>query len=1471
MKNNINSIHELVKELEGKKIRLWAEGGTLRYKAPAGAVSGEVLESLKRRKKELMEYLEGSDERNIFCSTIEKAEEREYYPVSAAQKRMFLLDRMERESTAYNLTQVLKIEGRLDRERIVSAIERLIERHEALRTSFDMIDGEPMQKIHANVEFKLEYESVAGGEEMLEAAIAGAVRPFELSRAPLLRFTVIRCGDSPVFFLVQDMHHIISDGVSEGVLVREFNTLYAGGSLPELKIRYRDYVGWQSRLLASEEMEAQKKFWKERLGGEIPVLNLPADYPRPQMFDYRGGSVTLRIDGELTGRLKAVARENRVTLYSVLLAAYNALLWVYTGQADIVVGTPTAGRRHADVQNIIGVFINTLALRSFIVPEKTFGEFLKEVGGNVLRAFDNQDYPFEQLVEELGVRRDLSRNPVFDAMFILLNMDVGDIKAEGLKVSRYEYSRRMAQFDLTLIAAENGDGIDIEINYWEGLFERSTIERLAGHLTNILREVSERPDIRLYEIELMGSEEREQLIYGFNDTYTEYPRDKTIHKLFEEQAESMPYETALVFGERCVTYRELNAASTRLAAVLREKGIVPGSIAALAVRRGIDMVTGIMGILKAGGAYLPIDPEYPRDRVLYMLGDSGAGLILAQGELCRELSGEGEEAGPEAIDIEGLGLYREEPLEPGFDAKRGFDMNIGFDAKPSDLAYVIYTSGSTGNPKGVMLEHRSVVNFMKGMRERIAFSRERTILALTTISFDIHVLEILLPLCTGMKIVIADENEQRDSRLLNRVIDINNVDMLQMTPSRLQLLLTGSGSLSCLKKLRTVMIGGEAMPESLLSELRKHTGAEVYNMYGPTETTVWSSVSLLDGSGPVDIGRAIANTRIYILDAWGRPKPVGVHGELCISGEGVARGYLGRRELTEQKFLPDPFFPGERMYRTGDLAKYLPDGRLQCLGRIDQQVKIRGYRIEPGEIETRILELDNIKEAVVAVGENVNNGKHLCAYFVSDRRLSSTELRQSLESKLPNYMIPSFFIQLDRLPLTPNGKVDKNALPKPAGDIKREDGYEKPGNEIEKRLVMIWENVLGIKDIGVNNDFFDLGGNSLLIIKLETELEKQGFFIDNASIFKCSTIRKMALLIQGGSIENTSLQSFQKSGTSHIEEDGFEIYEGTKIIKGIEPFNEIFYKNCFYNSAFPVAIYFDIGVMPFLTNDILVYNYSNSKTKMKLSTDYIPREPIISIMERCGVRMDKCQYGGSITDNIEASIDRGKPVVLWVDCYYASIRRDMYLKRHLEHTWLVYGYNKTKRTFNIIEHIHMENLNYEKQLVSYDELTASHNGFMENFFKDQNEELFPCCGFEFIRRDNAGDYTKEFKLNISSSRNLILEHLEGLKLFEEDYRDTVLQEKALKDSAEEFTQGINDIISSKRVERYKLAAMLGENSPVLDLIDAVIKNWTDIRRVVAKYMYSSVYRESAILSSIQKLGELYSLEKQHVNFLCGLD
>ena len=1110
------NVHELVKELEGKKIRLWAEGGTLRYKAPAGAVSGEVLESLKRRKKELMEYLEGSDERNIFCSTIEKAEEREYYPVSAAQKRMFLLDRMERESTAYNLTQVLKIEGRLDRERIVSAIERLIERHEALRTSFDMIDGEPMQKIHANVEFKLEYESVAGGEEMLEAAIAGAVRPFELSRAPLLRFTVIRCGDSPVFFLVQDMHHIISDGVSEGVLVREFNTLYAGGSLPELKIRYRDYVGWQSRLLASEEMEAQKKFWKERLGGEIPVLNLPADYPRPQMFDYRGGSVTLRIDGELTGRLKAVARENRVTLYSVLLAAYNALLWVYTGQADIVVGTPTAGRRHADVQNIIGVFINTLALRSFIVPEKTFGEFLKEVGGNVLRAFDNQDYPFEQLVEELGVRRDLSRNPVFDAMFILLNMDVGDIKAEGLKVSRYEYSRRMAQFDLTLIAAENGDGIDIEINYWEGLFERSTIERLAGHLTNILREVSERPDIRLYEIELMGSEEREQLIYGFNDTYTEYPRDKTIHKLFEEQAESMPYETALVFGERCVTYRELNAASTRLAAVLREKGIVPGSIAALAVRRGIDMVTGIMGILKAGGAYLPIDPEYPRDRVLYMLGDSGAGLILAQGELCRELSGEGEEAGPEAIDIEGLGLYREEPLEPGFDAKRGFDMNIGFDAKPSDLAYVIYTSGSTGNPKGVMLEHRSVVNFMKGMRERIAFSRERTILALTTISFDIHVLEILLPLCTGMKIVIADENEQRDSRLLNRVIDINNVDMLQMTPSRLQLLLTGSGSLSCLKKLRTVMIGGEAMPESLLSELRKHTGAEVYNMYGPTETTVWSSVSLLDGSGPVDIGRAIANTRIYILDAWGRPKPVGVHGELCISGEGVARGYLGRRELTEQKFLPDPFFPGERMYRTGDLAKYLPDGRLQCLGRIDQQVKIRGYRIEPGEIENRLKACAGITECAVVARCHEAGDKYLAAYYSAPEEISLAELREGLSAKLPDYMVPELFVYMNSLPSTPNGKIDRGALPEPGYmRPKLSNGYKAADTEVQGVIAQIWQRVLNRDLVGVEDNFFELGGNSLLIVRMHWELERHyPGLLSVADIFAYPTVSKLAGIIE---------------------------------------------------------------------------------------------------------------------------------------------------------------------------------------------------------------------------------------------------------------------------------------------------------------------------------------------------------------------
>ncbi|MCX8132083.1 MAG: amino acid adenylation domain-containing protein [Clostridia bacterium] len=1120
------SVSDFVTEIGKKKIKLWVDNGALRYKAPKGSITDGIQKFIIEKKAEIIAFFETQDEDNIFYQPIVKIEESENYSLSAAQQRMYIMTLSDKDSTAYNLTQVLKIHGDFDRTKFSKVIEKLAQRHEPLRTSFELRDGEPIQRVHSKVELSIEYQELEDGEENLEAVIKDFIRPFDLSKLPLFRFKLVKLkssGSIPIHILIQDMHHLISDGISESILVKEINDLYAGKGLPELRIQYKDYVYWHRRLLKSNLIQAQKTFWHEQLKGEIPALDIPADYMRPQVFSFQGDTLKIKIEYELKEKLNKFAREKRITLFTLLLAVYNLLLANYSGQNDIIVGSPTAGRRHADTYSVLGVFVNTLVFRNFPEPDKSFEEFLKEVGSNVLKVFDNQDYPFEQLVDELKVKRDLSRNPIFDAMFILQNMRIDEIKAEGLDISRYDYKFKMAQYDLSFIATESKNEIELEINYYAGIFKRQTIERLGRHFINILENAINNPEAKLCEIDMLTPEEKENAVYRINNTDTEYPKSKTIHEQFEEQVKNTPESPAAVFHGNALTYADLNKRVNQIAWTLRKKGVKPDSIVGIMTGRSVDMVVAIMAVLKAGGAYLPIDPDYPMDRVTYMLEDSGAQILLTQSSLLDRLGFSGSsEAG---AGLSGIDLVNLED-EKAYCSETGDPEIVN---TSEDLAYVIYTSGSTGKPKGVMIEHKAVSNFIKGVTDRIDFSKGKSILALTTISFDIHVLEILLPLTKGLRIVIADEMQQRDSKLLNEVIDINNVEMLQITPSRMQLLLKGASSLSCLKKLKIIMIGGEAFPQNLLLELKGLTDSRIYNMYGPTETTVWSTISELSGAENIDVGKPIANTRVYVLNKAKKAVPVGVAGELCIAGDGLARGYLNRPELTAEKFIDDPFHESEKMYCTGDMARLLHDGRLECLGRVDQQVKIRGYRIEPGEIEKHLSRFEGIRECAVVAKEDQTGIKFLVAYYSSPAEISLSDLRNHLSKSLPEYMVPDIYVHMDKLPSTPNGKIDRKALPEP--DFNRpklSSEYKGAETEAEKVLADIWGKVLKRDLIGVDDNFFELGGNSLLLVMMHAELEKHyPGKVNVADIFAHPSISKLAEMIEGGEEITISDVKFQ--------------------------------------------------------------------------------------------------------------------------------------------------------------------------------------------------------------------------------------------------------------------------------------------------------------------------------------------------------
>ncbi|MCX7923437.1 MAG: amino acid adenylation domain-containing protein [Clostridia bacterium] len=1064
--------------------------------------------------RKLEEYIEHAHKSSY--SAILPVDEREYYPMSAAQKRLYLLNTIENLHTSYNMPEAFLLEGVINRELFSNAFKSLVDRHEALRTSFEVIDGDLVQRIHKDIEFKMDYmelEQIDGEDGEIAGRIDGLIssfiRPFDLSKAPLLRVCLVKLADGK-HLLMRDMHHIISDGISEEILKAELGRLCRGQKLPELKVQYKDFSNWHNKLLKSEAVHKQEEYWLDVFSGEIPVLNLPTDYTRPVNQSFEGGSISCEINGELASKLKKTAVENGATLYMLLLAALNILLSRYSGQEDIVIGSPIAGRDHADIDGVVGLFVNTLAMRNKPEGKKTFKDFLKQVRDNTFRAYENQGYQFENLIQKLNIDRDMSRNPLFDVAFVLQNMHFEKLKIEGLNITSYKVEAKVSKFDIAISAFEDKDVVTLCFEYCTRIFKKETIQRLVGHYINILHSIVKNPGAKIYEIDMMSDNEKAQILFGFNDTCTEYDSDKTIHQLFEEQIQRIPDKTALVLGNKHVTYSELNTKANQIAQRLRTLGVKPGEIVGLMVPRSIEMLAGLMGILKAGGAYLPIDPEYPDERIRYMLDDSNCRIMVS----CSPIVGSSA-LGAHAIDLLDEALY-EDNAE-----------NLVCSSTPNDLAYVIYTSGSTGRPKGVMLRHRNVTNFIKGMRDKIDFNSDKTILCLTTISFDIFVLETLLPLATGMKIVIANEREQLDPDLLRDVITNNGVDMLQTTPSRLQMLLKSQKAERCLKSIQELIIGGEAFPETLFQKLSKLKNVKMYNVYGPTETTVWSTIKDLSGAETINIGKPIANTQIYITDKNNLLQPVGIPGELHIAGDGLAKGYLNRPELTAEKFIENPFAKGNLMYKTGDLARWLPNGEIEFIGRIDHQVKVRGYRIELHEIEKCMMSYEGMRNCVCIVKENDYGDKYLAVYYTASGELSISEIRSHLSKYLPDYMVPDTYMQLEQIPMTPNGKVDRKALPEP--DKKRPklgNEYAQAETQVEKEIVKIWEDLLKREHIGINDNFFELGGNSMLSVLMQNNIELiYPGKVNIADVFTNPTVAKLAGFIskQGEGLKNIDI------------------------------------------------------------------------------------------------------------------------------------------------------------------------------------------------------------------------------------------------------------------------------------------------------------------------------------------------------------
>jgi amino acid adenylation domain-containing protein len=1030
------------------------------------------------------------------AATIERVSRERELPLSFAQQRLWFLDQLEPGNVVYHLVNAARLKGRLNVAALEKSLGEVVRRHESLRTTFRLSDRRPVQVIHPALEVKLaalDLRHLEGGAQEAEVgrALADAVgRPFDLAEGPLLRAELFRLGEEEHVLAVV-MHHIISDGWSMGVLVREAASLYeqfdGGGAamLAELPVQYADYAAWQREHLRGAELEAQLEYWRGRLADAPALLELPTDRPRPAVQSFRGARLPLVLPRSLVEGLKALSRQQGATLFMTLVSAFQALLARYAGQTDVSVGTPIAGRNRFEVEGLIGYFANTLVLRTDLSGDPTFVELLARVREAALGAYAHQDLPFEKLVEELQPARDLSHNPLFQVLFSLQNLPGGDLSLSGLTWGGLSFKSSTARFDLSLDLAESPEGLVGDCEYNTDLFDAATVERLLGSYQTLLEGVVAGPERRLSDLPLLAGRELRLLLEEWNGSPSEVADDRCLHELFEAHAARRPEAVAVSCDGRGLTFGELNGRANRLAHHLRRLGVGAETLVGVYVERSAEMLVGLLGILKAGGAYVPLDLAYPKDRLAFMLEDTGVRVLITAGPLLAGLPAAG--AGPKVVRLdEDWGEIARESAE-----------NPPRSATQENLAYVIYTSGSTGRPKGVQVRHGSVVSLLEATRPTFGFGGRDVWTLFHSYAFDFSVWEIWGCLLNGGRLVVAPLGVTQSPEEFYDLLRREGVTVLNLTPSALRQLTAVRGGRAEADErlaLRLIVCGGEALPKELAPQLSAW-GVAVWNFYGPTEATVWATAQEVGdsgtGGGSTSIGRPLANSRVYILDERLRPVPVGVAGQLHVGGFGLARGYLNRPALTAEKFIPDPFSeePGARLYRTGDAARHTADGRVEFVGRIDHQVKLRGFRIELGEIEAVLGQHPAVREAVVLVREDEPDDRRLVAYLVAvpqQQPPATSELRGRLRERLPEYMVPSSFVWLDELPLSTNGKLDRKALPPPdeAGRGRSKEGYEEPRGATEEIVAGMWQHLLKSGEVGRGDNFFELGGHSLLATQL---------------------------------------------------------------------------------------------------------------------------------------------------------------------------------------------------------------------------------------------------------------------------------------------------------------------------------------------------------------------------------------------------
>ncbi|MEA5525870.1 non-ribosomal peptide synthetase [Nodularia spumigena] len=1115
----------LMLRLQNMGCRIWAEDDKLRIRTSKNALTAELKQEIQHNKADILAFLKAAKTQAVSAEEIPALSPDSPKLLSFAQQRLWLLAQLQGSSAAYNMPIALQLNGNLNIDALHSSLAYLLNRHESLRMYFPTVAGEP-QIAFLNLD-EIEVLTVQdcreeAGEKFLQCPNiqdlidAHAQEHFDLNIGLLFKAKLLQLQDQKSV-LVINMHHIISDGWSMGVFVRELRqayTAYSQGQTPNLSplhIQYSDYATWQRNWLQGEVLENQINYWKHQLNDASPLLELPTDYPRPAQKSYQGDRYLYSLSPELSAAVNAFSQQQGVSLFMTLLATLSILLSRYSRQEDLCIGSPIANRTHSQTESLIGFFVNTLVMRQQIKPEQSFIEFLQQTRQTCLDAYAHQDIPFEVLVEKLQPERSMSYNPLFQVMFALENNESPDLSLPGLEIQWLGVKGAIAKFDLTLLVMEYDNQLNCSWEYATDLFEKSSIQQMAEQFEVLLKGIIDNPNQAINTLPLMTAAELLQL-QRWNQNQADYPEDQTLVDLFEQQVEKNPDHIALVFESQQLTYQQLNQKANQLAHYLIQNyPIQPDTLVGICVERSLEMIIGVLGVLKAGGAYVPIDPNYPQERIKFLLEDSGVSVLLTQSFILEQLPITEQKYQAICLDKE---AFAEELTD-----------NPSPKITPENLAYVIYTSGSTGRPKGVMIEHGGLVNLTLAVNQVLQIQPQSRLLQFASFSFDVSIWEFAPVLAAGACLYLAKKETLLPNQDLVNFLTNHKISHATLPPSVLSLLPQAP-----FPDWQIIIAAGEACPTELVTRWAK--GRQFFNAYGPTESTICTSIALCQPNGKKPpIGKPWPNIQIYILDAHHQPLPPGIPGELCIAGVGLARGYLNRPELTAEKFIEVELFGKvKRIYKTGDLARWGIDGNLEYLGRIDEQVKLRGFRIELGEIESQLLQHPSVKEAVVILYKTESN-QSLIAYVTGITHDLCPELRNHLKSRLPDYMIPAQIMVLDKLPLTPNGKINRKALPAP--NVGVEGLYVAPRNEVEQQLEQLWSAVLERQKIGIHDNFFDLGGHSLLAIKLLNNIQQEfGQQLALSSLFQNPTIAQLAEALCNTEVQQShpDLLSLQPQG-----------------------------------------------------------------------------------------------------------------------------------------------------------------------------------------------------------------------------------------------------------------------------------------------------------------------------------------------------